>query len=386
MAGTTENGGLGPAMRVPAERLRRQCLEILGAWGLSAAHAATVAEILVETDLRGIDSHGVSMLPIYREMRAVGKLNMRPDIRVLRETPVSALIDADHSIGHVPARMAMDLAIDKASKVGLAAVAVRRSAHFGAAGCYTELAARAGLIGIATTSARGIAMVPTFGAEPVFGTNPISIAAPAGRHPPFNLDMATTPVAVNKLKVYWLNGKTLPEGWAYDAAGRPERDAERAFRGKRMAPLGGSRETGGHKGYGLAMAVNILSATLSGSTFQPMRILREGEQAPDNIGHFFLALDPKLFREDGEFEADLDEMIEFLHGQPRADAAQPVLVPGDPEQAERAVRLREGVPMPALLVDQLRETCRLSNAAYLLDAGGAGDAGAGAASAAGTRS
>ncbi|TWT12969.1 Ldh family oxidoreductase [Reyranella sp. CPCC 100927] len=351
---------------VPVEQLRRQCVEVLQAWGMSAEHAAITADILAETDLRGVESHGISMLPVYDGMR-IKKLNMRPDIRIVRDTPVAALIDADNALGHVPSKMAVDLAIDKAQRMGIAVVTVRRSAHFGAAGCYTDMIARAGLVGIATTSARGIAMVPTFGTEPVFGTNPISVAAPAGRHPPFNLDMATTPVAVNKLKVYWLKGKELPEGWAYDAQGKPERNAERAFQTRRMAPLGGTREAGGHKGYGLAMAVSILSATLAGTPFQPLRIQREGADTPDNIGHFFLAIDPKLFRDEGDFERDLDEMIDHLHGQTPADPAQPVLVPGDPEYAERAARLKSGVPIPETLAAQLKDVCRQSNAAYVLE-------------------
>jgi len=352
-------------LRVPADRWHRQSLEILTAWGLNADHARIVADVLLETDLRGIESHGLSMLPIYAAMRGK-KINLTPDIRVVRETPVSALIDADHSIGHVPSKMAMDMAIAKAKAMGVAVVCVRRSAHFGAAGCYSDMAARAGLIGMVTTSARGIAMVPTHGTEPVFGTNPISIAAPAGRNPPFNLDMATTPVAVNKLKVYWLKGKPIPQGWAYKRDGKPETDAERAFQTKRMAPLGGTRESGGHKGYGLAMAVNILSATLAGTSFQPLRVRREGADTPDNIGHFFMAIDPHLFREEGAFEADMDEMIDFLRGQTPANPAEPVLVPGDPEYAEKARRLAEGIPVPALLLEQIRDVCRQSNAPFLL--------------------
>lgn len=353
-------------LHVPAERLRRQSLEILTGWGMSPEHAAITADILLETDLRGIESHGISMLPLYDAMRA-RKINLRPDIRIVKDTPVAALIDADNSIGHVPSKMAVDLVIAKAKAMGIAVATVRRSAHFGAAGCYSDLIARAGLIGIVTTSARGITMVPTFGTEPVFGTNPISVAAPAGRHPPFNLDMATTPVAMNKLRVYGLKGTPLPEGWAYDTEGKPERDGLRAYQSRRMAPLGGTRETGGHKGYGLAMVVNILSATLPGTTFQPLRVKREGADTPDNIGHFFLAIDPALFRDPAEFERDLEEMIDFLHGQTPADPGQPVLVPGDPEYAERDKRLRDGVPIPEAVAQQLKEVCLKANVAYVLE-------------------
>src|SRR5262249_36097655 len=156
-------------------------------------------------------------------------------------------------------------------------------------------------------------------------------------------------------RVYGLKGKELPEGWAYDAQGKPERDANRAYKTRRLAPLGGTRETGGHKGHGLAMVVNILSATLSGTTFQPLRVPREGAGTPDNIGHFFLAIDPLLFREEGAFERDLAEMIDFLHGQTPADPEQPVLVPGDPEHAERTARLKDGVPIPETLAQQIRD-------------------------------
>lgn len=354
-------------MQVPAERVRAQCHAILVAWGMSEAHAGITADILTETDLRGIDSHGISMLPVYQEQLEAGKYRMRPDIRVVRESPVSALIDADHALGHVPGRMGMELAISKCRALGVGMVAVRRSGHYGAAGYYTDLAARAGLIGISTTSARTVSMVPTHSAEPAFGTNPISVAAPARRNPPFNLDMATTTVAVGKLKLAWLNGKALPQGWAVDEQGRPLTDAQRAFELKRVTPLGGTREQGSHKGYGLAAVVQILSATLSGAAFQPLRQRREDPKRPDNIGHFFMAIDPKLFRDEGEFEADLDEMIDFLHALPRADDDQPVLVHGDPEYRARAERLERGIPVPHKLADWLRQVCTKSGAAFVLE-------------------
>ena len=185
---------------IPADRIRQQSFNILRAWGQSEAHANITADILTETDLRGIDSHGLSMLPVYEEQLAT-KLNMKPDIKVVRETPVSALLDADNGLGHLPGHMGMSMAIAKAKAIGMAMVTVRRSGHYGAAGYYTDMAAREGLIGVSMTSSRGLAMVPTFGAEPVFGTNPISVAAPAKRNAPFNLDMATTTVAVGKLKL-----------------------------------------------------------------------------------------------------------------------------------------------------------------------------------------
>lgn len=352
-------------LTIAAETLRRQAVNILTAWGMGAEHAEITAEILIEADLRGVESHGLSMLPVYQDM--LFKINLKPNIRVVKELPVAALIDADHSLGQVASKLACDMAIAKARANGIGLISVRRSQHFGAAGCYTEMIVRAGLIGFAFTSARGLSMVPTNGTEPIIGTNPIAFAAPAGRNNPFSLDMATTPVAVNKLKVYWLKGKELPEGWAYKPDGTTERNAEQAFKNKRMAPLGGSRESGGYKGYGLAMMVNILSSTLSGAAFQPLRLQREGPTKPDNIGHFFLAIDPALFREDGEFEHDLDEMIDFLHAQKPADPDHPVLVPGDPEYAEREKRVAAGIPIPQMLADQIKAICHKTGAGYVLD-------------------
>jgi len=350
---------------ISADRVRQQSFNILCAWGQSEAHAKITAEILTETDLRGIDSHGLSMLPVYQDQLAT-KLNMKPDIKVVRETPVSALIDADGGLGHVPGHMGMSMAIEKAKAIGVGIVTVRRSAHFGAAGYYSDMAAQAGLIGISTTSARGLAMVPTFGAEPVFGTNPISVAAPARRNPPFNLDMATTTVAAGKLKLKWLNNKPLPLGWAVDEQGQPLTDAKRAFDLKNITPLGGTRELGSHKGYGLAAVVNILSATLPGAAFQPLRLKREDPNGPDNVGHFFMAFDPKLFRDEGEFEDDMDEMLDYLRTVKPADPAQPVLVPGDPEYQQRVERSRDGIPVPEKLDELVRTVCRKSGAAYVL--------------------
>jgi LDH2 family malate/lactate/ureidoglycolate dehydrogenase len=212
-------------------------------------------------------------------------------------------------------------------------------------------------------------MVPTFGAEPVFGTNPISVAAPATRNQPFNLDMATTTVAAGKLKLKWLNDKPLPVGWALDEQGQPLTDAKRAFDLKNITPLGGTRELGSHKGYGLAAVVNLLSATLSGAAFQPLRLLREDPKGPDNIGHFFLAFDPKLFRDEGEFEHDMDEMLDYLRTAKPADPEQPVLVPGDPEYHEKDERTRNGIPVPEKLDQLVRDVCRAHGADYVLTVG-----------------
>jgi LDH2 family malate/lactate/ureidoglycolate dehydrogenase len=339
---------------------------------MSAAHADTTAEMMLETDLRGVDSHGISMLPTYdREFRA-GRLNMQPVFKTVREGPSFALIDADASLGHPVSVHAMNLAVDKCRESGVAVVSVLNSHHFGAAGCYSRIAADRGVIGMVTASTRGVTMVPTFGAEPVMGTNPLAFAAPARRNAPFELDMATTTVAAGKVKVYKLNHRPLPSGWVVDDKGQAVTEPEQAFgyvfdrpEGG-ITPLGGPREVGGHKGYGLAVMVHILGGALAGASFSPIRNRTQKPSDPHNIGHFFLAIDPRSFRDEGAFEDDLDQVIDTLHGARRADPAQPVLVAGDPERATRVERLRDGVPVPDDLMEQLRTVAKGANVPFVL--------------------
>jgi LDH2 family malate/lactate/ureidoglycolate dehydrogenase len=359
-------------MRVPAEQIRQQLVSVLRAWGMSVAHADTTAEMMLETDLRGVDSHGISMLPTYdREFRA-GRLNMRPQFKTVREGPATALIDADASLGHPVSVYAMNLAIDKCRELGVAVVSVFNSHHFGAAGCYSRIAADRGVIGMVTSATRGVTMVPTFGAEPIMGTNPLAFAAPAGRNAPFQLDMATTTVAAGKVKVHKLNHRPVPSGWVVDGDGRPVTDAATAFAhvfeqpDGGITPLGGPRELGGHKGYGLAVMVHILGGTLAGASFSPLRNQTQKPSDPHNIGHFFLAIDPRAFRAGGEFEEDLDQVIDVLHNAKRVDPNQPVLVAGDPEMATRAERLRDGVPVPDDLMDQLRAVAKSAEVPFVM--------------------
>ena len=359
-------------MRVPATQIREQLVSVLRAWGMSAAHADVTADMMVETDLRGVDSHGISMLPTYDKEFRAGRLNMRPIWKTVREGPAFALIDADASLGHPVSVHAMSLAADKCRESGVAVVSVFNSHHFGAAGCYSKIAADRGVIGMVTSATRGVSMVPTFGAEPVMGTNPIAFAAPAKRNPPFQLDMATTTVAAGRVKVHKLNHRPLPPGWVVDDKGQPVTDPEAAFAyvferpEGGITPLGGPRDVGGHKGYGLAVMVHILGGALSGASFSPIRNRTQQPSDPHNIGHFFMAIDPRAFRAEGAFEADLDQVIDTLHGAKRADPTQPVLVAGDPEMATRGERLQHGVPVPDDLMTQLRLVAKSANVPFVL--------------------
>ena len=357
--------------RIDSALLRRQTAAILTAWGMAPEDVRLAADAIIETDLRGIDSHGVSMLPLYAQMRAQGKLNPRARPRTVRETATIAVIDADAGLGHAVSHRAMSLAVDKCLAQGCGIVSVFNSHHFGAAGIYAQVAADRGVIGLVATSTRFITMVPTFAAEPVLGTNPLAFAAPTGQQP-FLLDMATTSVAAGKVKTYWLNDKPMPEGWVVDGKGRPVTNAEEGYRTLferpegGLTPLGGARDTGGHKGYGLAMLVHILGGVLAGASFSPIRNRSQQPADPDNIGHFFLTIDPKAFRTDGGFESDLATVIDLLRGTKPADPAQPVLVAGDPERAVRAERLQLGIPVPAKLTELLRDVARQCGTEFLL--------------------
>jgi LDH2 family malate/lactate/ureidoglycolate dehydrogenase len=341
-------------MNVPAETLASQIDAIFAAWGMSEPAREACVRLMLAADLRGIDSHGVMMLPLYDELRREGRLKMDPNVKVVRESPVTALVDGDMSLGHYPADTAMKLAIRKARGSGLAAVAVRNSNHFGAAGVYAMQAASSGLIGMAMTNVWNLAIVPTRAAQAMFGTNPIAFAAPAGAQPAFCLDMATSTVAIGKLKLAMLHGKPLPRGWALDAEGRVTEDANAALDARLLTPVGGTPELSSHKGYGLAAMVEILCAMLPGAWYAPTREARHPGEKRFNVGHFFLAMDPHAFRGEGEFEDDLDDMIAALRAAKRANPQEPVLVHGDPERAQMERRGRDGIPVPDALAEAIR--------------------------------
>jgi LDH2 family malate/lactate/ureidoglycolate dehydrogenase len=359
-------------LRVPAETCRAQITAVLAAWGMEPQAVRITADVMVATDLSGVDSHGISMLMDYDRMRRIGQLNVQAKLRVVRENPVTALLDADAGLGHPASVKAMELAIAKAKAAGVGVVAVRNSHHFGAAGYYAALASDQGLVGMVTSATRTVGVVPTRAAVPVLGTNPIAFAAPARRHPAFRLDMATSTVAANKVRVYGLQGKPLPAGWVLDGQGQPVADGNTGWdviknqpKGG-LTPVGGTPEMASHKGYGLGMMAHILGGVLAGGSFSPIRVRTQKPGDPDNIGHFFMALDPDAFRDEGEFEADLDDAIDVLRTTEPADPAKPVLVPGDPEDTSRAERLRDGIPMPHSLVAQLREVCAHAGVPCLL--------------------
>lgn len=345
--------------RVPASLWRRQAKEIFLAWGMSQEHADVVADVLTAADLMGIDSHGLGLLNLYDQQLREGGANPKPQISLEHDKGAVALINADAGFGQVPSMMAVEMAARRAGEFGIAAVSIRNSNHYGAAGVYARRLAELGYIGLSTSSVWRPAIVPTGGLEPKLGTNPIAFAAPCGDARPFLLDMATSAAAIGKLRLAQQAEKPLPAGWALGRDGEPELDANMALRDVLLVPLGG------HKGYGLATMVEILSSTLSGAAMAPLRGAPSGRH---DVGHFIMALDPALVRGSREaFIADLDRMLEGLRRTSPSDPDTPVMVAGDPEYRCEDERLAEGIPLPQKLEAQLRDIAHRAGASLCFE-------------------
>jgi LDH2 family malate/lactate/ureidoglycolate dehydrogenase len=349
-----------PARVVSEAALRAQLDGVLDAWGMPEPARSVTVERILYADLRGVDSHGCCMFPFYETLRNAGRLDAAAAVAVVREDASTALLDGGGGLGHVPATRAMELAIRKCRETGVGVVAVRNSGHYGAAGAYAALASAEGLIGLATTSTPTPAVVPTFARRPLLGTNPIAVAAPGARQKPFLLDMATSTVSLGKLLERWRSGREIPEGWAVDRHGQPLTNGRVAAAERRLAPLGGSRDGGSHKGYGLAVVVEILSAVLPGVPLAEPDLGRRAQ-----VGHFCLALDPARFRTG--FGADLDQLLGMLRAAEPVDPRQPVLVPGDPEEATLALRRRDGIPLARGVFEDLKRVAGRAGAAFVLD-------------------
>jgi LDH2 family malate/lactate/ureidoglycolate dehydrogenase len=348
-----------PGRHVPAALWCRQAEDIFAAWGMSAEHAATIADALTAADLMGIDSHGLALLSLYEQQLRSGGANPRPDIRVVLDHAAVALIDADASFGQVPGMMAVDMAAGRAETYGIAAVAIRNSNHYGAAGIYARRLAERGLVGISTSSVWRPAIVPTGGIEPRLGTNPIAFAAPCRNGRPFLLDMATSAAAIGKLRLAQRAEKPIPEGWALTRDGKPQIDPGEALLDVLLVPLGG------YKGFGLATMVEILSSTLSGAAQAPLRGAPEGRH---DVGHFVLALDPALLRGSREdFAEDMERMVEALRATAPLESDAAVMVAGDPEYRREDERLAHGIPLPDKLERQLRDIAERAGAPFHLE-------------------
>jgi LDH2 family malate/lactate/ureidoglycolate dehydrogenase len=341
---------------VSAEALTAFIVSVLEALQMSPANASLTADLMVRTDLRGVDSHGIGMLPRYVEWTRAGFVDPAAEPVVARDELATALVDGQKGLGHPASVLAMNLAIAKAANYGMGIVAVRNSNHFGACANYSMMALERGMIGLAVTNSPFVAMVPTFARKPMMGTNPLSFAAPAARHSPFVLDMATTTVAVGKLTIASRWNKPIPEGWGLDREGRPTTSAQEVLASRLLSPLGGNRELGSHKGYGLGVMVDILSGVLSGAVYGDV-LDRKGARGrkESNTGHCFAAIDIERFRPLEEFTASMDDMLGALKDTPRAEGQERVYTAGEPEAETERLRRIQGIPIAPALVRQCNE-------------------------------
>lgn len=341
------------------DQLHRFTSELLEKIGCPKQEAIQAADVLLSADLRGVDSHGVARLSGYVRLNEKGRLNARPNIKTVHETPSTATIDGDLGLGLVVGPHAMKLAIEKAKNVGSGWVAVKNSNHYGIAGYHAMMALEEDCIGISLTNASPL-VSPTFSKERLLGTNPISIAIPAKNQPSFILDMATTTAANGKLEVLQRKGLDAPEGWLQDKEGNITTDSKGLVNGGSMRPLGGLREHGSHKGYALGAVVDILSAVLSGANYGPWvpPFVSFIDPAPnpvgEGLGHFFGAMRIDAFRDGEEFKSHMDNWIERFRASETVDGAEKVLIPGDPEREMTEERLKNGIPVLEQVVDDLK--------------------------------
>jgi L-2-hydroxycarboxylate dehydrogenase (NAD+) len=352
--------------RISAVALRSFCTEALERLEVPHEDAQITANVLVEADLRGIESHGVARMSRYVSGIQQGMIRPKAIPRIVHETSVTATIDGDAGLGQPISHAAMQLAIAKAREHSLGFVAVRNSNHFGIAGYYAMMSLAEDMIGICTTNSEVI-VVPTFARNAMLGTNPIAIAVPAGKERPFVLDMSTSTVTRGKLEVYARLRKAIPLNWATDENGVATDDPARVLQniinrsGGGLLPLGGAvEESGGHKGYGMALAVEIFSAVLSGALYADRVYPKDedGKPLPSGIGHFFGAMRIDAFRSKEEFKRDMDDLVRRLKNAQRVEGAERIYIHGEKEfeEAERLEKL--GVPLNPKVAEDLRSIAR----------------------------
>jgi LDH2 family malate/lactate/ureidoglycolate dehydrogenase len=312
---------------------------LLQALGVPEGDADLVSQSLVQADLWGHQSHGVMRLPWYVRRIQSGAMRAATSATLQVDAGAVAVIDGQDGIGQVLAHRAARESIERAKRHGIAAVAVRNSNHFGTAMYFSLMGPAEGCIMLAATNASP-AMAPWGGREKRVGTNPWSISAPAGRHPPLVLDVANTAVARGKIYLARQHGQPIPPGWAINVAGEPTTDAAEALAGL-ILPMAG------HKGYGIAVMMDVLAGVLSGSAFGEDVSGPYQAERPSGCGHLMVALDVKAFIPPAQFDQRMEQMIARLKSTPPTTGSSEVLVPGEPEARSAAENRRRGLDLPA---------------------------------------
>ena len=344
-------------VRVEESGLRAMVSEVFRKMGVPHEDSDLAADVLVSADLRGVETHGVSnMLRSYVNGYTSGSINPRPNWRILRETPSTANVDSDGGLGIIVTPKAMEIAIEKAAASGIGVVTIRNSGHLGMASYHAMMALEHDMIGVCMTACPPL-VVPTFGAEPRMGTNPIAVAAPADKEPPFVFDAAMCTVAANKVKLAQRVGAKLMPGWVTNPDGSPAMEAidppeTDSMRDSEMCllPLGSTRELGSHKGYGLTAVVEILGGIMSGGGIA-------GLAGNKTFGHFVAAYSVEAFMDTSEFKSTMDQWLRYLRSTKPAPGHDRVFYPGLPEFEEQTERQSRGIPLHREVVDWFRSIC-----------------------------
>jgi LDH2 family malate/lactate/ureidoglycolate dehydrogenase len=344
-------------------KLRQFTENVFLKMGCPLADARLAADVLLKSDLRGIDSHGVARLSGYVRLWEKQRINATPTIKIVHETATTATVDGDGGLGLVVAPFAMKIAIEKARIYGSGWVAVKNSNHFGIAGYHSLMAVEQEMIGISMTNASPL-VAPTYSSERLLGTNPMCYAFPAGKYPPVIVDMATAAAANGKLEIAQRANQPIPEGWVQDSSGNISTNPHQLKEGGSLLPLGSDKDHGSHKGYGLSATVDILSAVLSGANYgpwvPPFVAFLEPPTDPvgEGIGHFLGAMRVDGFRPAQDFKDHLDNWIERFKSAKTVDPDKKVIIPGEPEFAYEQDRRINGIPLIDVVVNDLNELAK----------------------------
>lgn len=326
--------------------------------GSNRVNAELAADCLITADLRGIDSHGIARLKGYIDLWKKKRLNINPKIKIIRDFKSISVIDADNGLGLISAPYAMNLAIKKAKKFGSSWVAVCNSNHFGIAAYHSMLALKYDMIGISMTNASPL-VAPTFSIERLLGTNPISIAIPAGKELPFVLDMATSTVSNGKLEILERKNKTAPLGWLQDNKGKSVQNPSILKEGGALLPLGSDYLHSSYKGYGLGAVIDIFSGILSGANYGPwvppfVAFLEPQKKlVGKGIGHLIAAIDINAFRPVSDFKKEMDNWIRTFKKSKTVNGKNEVLIPGELEYKTYNLRIKEGIPLNKKVINDI---------------------------------
>ncbi len=347
------------------ETLDKFCNDVFAKFGFTKEESRIISDVLLMSDLYGIESHGMQRLTRYHKGIEKGLIKVEAKPEIVFETPVSAVIEGHDGMGQLIAHFAMEKAIEKASKTGMAVVSCRNSNHFGIAGYYAKMASDKGFLGMSMTNSEAI-MVPTFGRLAMLGSNPIAVAMPAEPYD-FFFDASTTVVTRGKLEIYNKLSKPLPDGWALDASGKPSSDAEDVLKnivaknGGGIMPLGGSTEQlGSHKGYGYGMFCEIFCSIFSGGlTSNHTHIGGKGGTC-----HGFLVIDPNVFGNAEEIKAHLSTFLEELRNSPKSEGQSRIYTHGEKEIIASADRRENGISVNINTVYEMAEMCKFVGVDY----------------------